>query len=686
MNSVASQVRPEIQALRAIAVGLVVVYHFWPRLLPGGFVGVDVFFVISGFLITAQLLREVDRTGRISMSGFWARRARRILPPALFVLMFCAVATVLFVPLNYWQQFFSELRASTTYGQNWHLAASAVNYFSADNPPSPVEHFWSLSAEEQFYLVWPVMILVAAALTRVQASRRSITAAISLLTVVSLAYGIYWTAADPAAAYFVTPTRAWEFGAGGMLALFAGRGAARHGVAALVSWAGLAAVAIAAATYSDSTPFPGLAALLPVLGAVAVIQAGVPAVRFSPAHVLRLRPFQFAGDISYSIYLWHLPFLVLAPFVLHANVSPEGRLAIAMLTVLAAWLTKHAIEDPVRRGPFLTARRARWTFSAAALGTALTVAVSFWGTSYVQAKIADDTKADDTFVAQHPNCFGAAARDPRHPCANAELKLKVVPSPVSARNRPNAPCTITTTKPFVVCEFGVPRNQAKATIALVGDSHASHWRAALAVVAKANGWHGMSVTRSGCPYSRTVKKLRNPLQGKCIQWNRTLPRWFRKHPQINTVFVVQDSGSTWVVPRGQNAFQAQVGGFEAAWRQLPRSVRHIVVIRDTPKDRPTTQGCVERAMEQGRPAGSVCKVPRGAAVDPDAQAVAASRVRGRVTSVDLNQFFCDNRWCYPVVGGALVHKDDHHMTVVFATTLGPFLQRALERAVPGLVQ
>src|SRR3954471_22483425 len=218
MKTVASRTRPEIQALRAIAVGIVVVYHFWPELLPGGFVGVDVFFVISGFLITSQLLREVDRTGWISMSGFWARRARRILPPALFVLLFCAVATILFVPLNYWQQFFDELRASSTYGQNWHLAAAAVNYFSASDAPSPVQHFWSLSAEEQFYVVWPLMILLIAAVTRVRvmpAGRRSIGLVIGIVTFASLVYGIHRTAADPAAAYFVTPARGWEFGVGG---------------------------------------------------------------------------------------------------------------------------------------------------------------------------------------------------------------------------------------------------------------------------------------------------------------------------------------------------------------------------------------------------------------------------------------------------------------------------------------
>src|SRR3954452_6251945 len=190
------ELRPEVQALRAAAVSLVVVYHFWPSALPGGCVGVDVFFAISGFLITSQLLKEVDRTGSVSMPAFWARRARRILPPALFVLLFCAVATIVFVPLNYWQQFFAEMRASTTYGQNWHLASTAVNYFAQGQGPSPVEHYWSLSAEEQFYLVWPVLILVTAAVARVRAARvtrRSIGLAIGTLTVVSFAYGVYRT-------------------------------------------------------------------------------------------------------------------------------------------------------------------------------------------------------------------------------------------------------------------------------------------------------------------------------------------------------------------------------------------------------------------------------------------------------------------------------------------------------------
>src|SRR3954453_1708292 len=219
-----SALRAEIQALRALAVALVLVYHLWPVVLPGGFVGVDVFFAISGFLITSLLLREAERGGSVSLRAFWARRARRILPAALLTVLVCALATVALVPLTRWQQFFAEMRASTAYVQNWKLAGGAVDYPAAANAPSPVQHYWSLSIEEHFYLVWPVLIAAAVRVTRgrpVQARRRAVTAVLAAATVLSLLYSIAHTSADPAAAYFVTPTRAWELGAGALLALAA---------------------------------------------------------------------------------------------------------------------------------------------------------------------------------------------------------------------------------------------------------------------------------------------------------------------------------------------------------------------------------------------------------------------------------------------------------------------------------
>ena len=156
------ELRPEIQGLRAVAVAIVVVHHLWPETLPGGFVGVDVFFAISGYLITAHLLRGIARDGRVRLGAFWVRRARRILPAALLVLGCALAATVVLVPATYWPQYIAEVRASTLYGQNWHLASAAVDYFAAEDGPSPVRHYWSLSAEEQFYLVWPVLLALAA--------------------------------------------------------------------------------------------------------------------------------------------------------------------------------------------------------------------------------------------------------------------------------------------------------------------------------------------------------------------------------------------------------------------------------------------------------------------------------------------------------------------------------------------
>ena len=676
-------VRPEIQALRAIAVMAVVIYHLWPSVLPGGFVGVDVFFVISGFLITSLLLREIDRTGTLSLSAFWARRARRILPASLVTLAVCAGATVVFVPLCYWQQFLEDMRASTAYVQNWHLASSAVDYFAAADGPSPVQHFWSLSAEEQFYLVWPVLMVGVLLVLRRRPPhlrRWAIGIVMAVLTALSLAYSIRHTATDPAAAYFITPTRAWEFAVGGLLALVPMVEGVGDTVNAALSWLGIAAIIFAGVAYTNATAFPGYAALLPVLGAVAVIWAGAPKRRWAPTPALKLAPVQFVGDISYSIYLWHWPLLIIAPFVIdHAGDTPTA-LVILMLTILLSWLSKLLIEDPARRSPFLVRRGAGWTFAFAAAATALVLAVPIGGISYVQAQIRKDERASARLLASKPSCFGAAARDPERPCSNPKLTFAVVPKPVQARKLGNAPCKIVEERGRVrVCAFGVAPAKAKATFALIGDSHASHWRAALAVVARREHWRGLSVTHTSCPLSKATAKIVEPDRSECVQWNRQVPRWLARHPEVSTVFVAEHSGGLVVTPRGTDQFGAQVAGYTSAWKALPESVQHVIVIRDTPKMRGTTLGCIERAMAAHRRPGPACAVPRGRALDRDPAAVAVARARSpRFELVDMTPFLCDRRSCYPVIGGALVYKDIHHITAVYGTSLGPYLQHDVD--------
>lgn len=671
-----SEVRPEIQALRAIAVLTVVVYHVWPEAMPGGYVGVDVFFAISGFLITAHLLREVQRTGTLSLWQFWARRARRLLPASLLTLFACAVATIAIVPQLYWQQFLTEIGTSTAYVQNWQLASDAVDYLGAENRASPVQHFWSLSAEEQFYVVWPLLILVAA-----WTARRRLAAAVVLLTVtgLSLWYSISETAANPAAAYFITPTRAWEFGAGGLLALVGARATLPDPLRALLSWAGLAAVVYAAVAYSTATAFPGWAAAIPVAGALAVIHAGMPAARWSPSALLALRPAQFLGDISYSVYLWHWPLLVLAPFAV-ADLSPtQTRIAVPILTVLLAWATKVLVEDPVRRSAWLSAQP-RMTFACSAAATAVLAVVLLGGTSHVQAQIHEAERQSLALVSAAPDCFGAAARDPNENCENPALRTEVVPLPVAARSEENAPCPNFRKEAGVsVCEFGAEPAQAQKTVALLGDSHASHWRAPLDAVARSRGWHGLSVTRTSCVFSAATKLTPEPTKSQCLRWVRAVPEFFRAHPEIDTVFIVALTGGRVNVPKGRTMFEAKMNGVRKAWRTLPDSVKHIVVIRDTPRITQSTIDCIDDAIEAGKPAGTTCAVPREEALEEDPAIVAARREHSpRVQAVDLNPILCSPRLCFPVIGGALVYKDLHHFTVVFARTLAPPLSRKIE--------
>ena len=665
---VKAQLRPEIQALRGIAVAIVVVTHLWPAALPGGFVGVDVFFAISGFLITGHLLRELERGGHISLAAFWARRARRILPAALFVLAICALATLAIVPETRWPQFLGEIRTSAVYVQNWQLAASAVDYFASAEGPSPVQHYWSLSAEEQFYLVWPVGLAAVAALFNGRKRRIAIGVLMGVLALGSLAFSIHETASDPAAAYFVTTTRAWEFAAGGLLAL---AGTARRRRA--VSWLGIGGIAIAAALYSPTTAFPGIAAALPVAGALAVIWAG------APGRVLRFAPLLFLGDISYSVYLWHWPLRTLAPYATSGRVDTTTTLTVLMLTILLAWLTKLLIEDPVRSGRLLSRHRAGWTFGTAGAATAAVLALVASGNAHLRQEVHAAERASQQLLASAPPCFAAAARDPEHPCSNPRLRLKVVPTPIEAHKQRNSPCPKLELRGLLyVCGFGVAPAKATTTVALLGDSHAAHWRAAVNVVARQRKWAGVSISHTGCPFSKATKNLPEPRRTQCVQWNRQVLQWFKRHPEVTTVFVSQISGGVGVIAPGRNQLAAQKAGYLAAWKALPASVQQIVVLRDTPKVVGDTDTCVQEAIGRHRPAGPACSVPRRSALSTDSAAIAAASLRdGRERVVDLTPFFCDRRRCYPVIGGALVFKDQNHMTETWSASLGPYLLRAL---------
>lgn len=295
-----------------------------------------------------------------------------------------------------------------------------------------------------------------------------------------------------------------------------------------------------------------------------------------------------------------------------------------------------------------------------------------------------------TGVAADRPCFGAAARDPQAPCTNASLRLKVIPTPDDALLEPNSPCVPVSLRlqPFV-CSFGAVKSDTakpSKTIVLLGDSHAAHWRAALDPIAQLRGWAGLSLTRSSCPYSKTVPRLADKdTQAACVKWNKQVPRWFKRHREVSVVFVSHHIQVRVVAPKGANQFETKVIGYMRKFRALPPTVKQVVVIKDTPRATGNTAACVSEALKKKKRAGSACAVKASFAVQKDPAVEAIRRLNDpRYAAVDLTNFFCSTRFCLPVIGGALVYKDPGHITREYSQSLAPYLARALAQ-VPSLV-
>ena len=351
-----------------------------------------------------------------------------------------------------------------------------------------------------------------------------------------------------------------------------------------------------------------------------------------------------------------------APVVVPAQVTrPDRRSVVAQFAPRAIGLA---------RGPLRWALEAAWQDGAACAG----------GCADRVPDLGVFTGA--VSVLAQPRCFGAAARDPQRRCRNPSLRTVVLPRPADALLTGASPCTEDAGDPrrsavLHPCLFGVTGDDRRATIALLGDSHAVHWRAALEVVAQARRWRGVSITRAGCPFSTQVPRSPDLGPAGCVRLHRETLAWLAAQAEIDTVFV-----SDWAEPAtgpmgGIGAYGGSDLAFGAMLDALPRSVRHVYVLRDVPGTTPGTPGCVQAARDRRRPLARVCAQPRAAVLTPDPGAAAAARRGPRVRVIDLTRFFCGPRLCYPVVGGAYVYKDDNHMNATFATSLGPFVLRAL---------
>jgi peptidoglycan/LPS O-acetylase OafA/YrhL len=652
--------RPDIEGMRGIAVLLVVMFHCGIPGFNGGFIGVDVFFALSGYLITGLILNEIARNGELSFRNFYARRARRLLPAAgLVVLSTLLLGLLIYSPLELAR--FAKWAAYTSlYISNFMFVRDASNYFASDVETNPFLHTWSLAVEEQFYLIWPA--LIAAALLFMK-SRRRLATLLVVLSTISLALCVWLTQHRQPWAFFSLPPRAWEFGLGGLACMTSAQNLRlRPAWTKVFGWAGLIAVLAGGCFYSPQTKFPGIAALLPVMGTLATLVAGTSGSSSALSALLGSRILQTLGRLSYSWYLWHWPILLMAS-VRFPDITWRGKLVAAALALLLAQTTFVLLERPIRISSFLIAR------PVLSLGLILlTAATGIMGsravTGYAQRSLAAGEQA----------LFWAAANDTR-PLFDGHC---VVPAGVAD---------------VTLCEYG--DRQSRPAAVLFGDSHAEHWFPALELIANQKRWHLFTVLKASCPaarvqvYSASLKRQ----DVECWSWREAaLQRIVQLHPTV--VVLSEKDGLV-----ANHAHPARSGSHvvsAAEWEEGLRSTItyldshgvRTLVIADVPREGFDVPICLSRAAAH-RWATQDCVLTREAALNEDARQAESAALRGLKSArlVDFADKLCTDSICQSVIDGQVVFRDSNHLTSTYARKLAPFLESEIEHVVsaePGI--
>jgi peptidoglycan/LPS O-acetylase OafA/YrhL len=695
--------------MRAVAVLLVVAFHAG---LPvtGGYVGVDVFFVLSGFLITGLLVDELRRSGTISFTGFYARRVRRLLPMAAVVLAATAAAAHVMVPPVDRAGVGKEVASAAVWVANWHFAGASTQYM-ADVGQSPVLHFWSLSVEEQFYLVWPLLLLCLTGgpwLVRRSWPKALRRVAVGLLVIagVSLLLSAHVTATDASLAYFGLHTRAWELAVGAGIALarpLLPRLARRPAVAA--GWLGLLMVVGSAVVLDRSTPFPGTAALWPVLGTGLLVATGVAAAGTGPARLLDRPVARFIGRISYSWYLWHWPCLTLAnlrwgsaPQVSLGQAAPAPQagagvlvVAVAVSFVLAV-VSHYLVEQPLRHARWFVISRPR----SLQLG-AVAVATCLAGAWTLHA-----SPAEDTVVAAVPISTGApsgadlqelhhadteppsrAAQPVRMTAKQARANL---PTPTKGCYVGYAGTTVATARQ---CRYG-PADGTRS-IVLIGDSHATQWEPAIEQIAQHRGWTVYFFAKTACSVVDTPIWLSQAggAYADCATWRSRVLKRVSQIKGLDAVVIARwaDYRRLALAEDGSRAEDDTL--FASLWEQgmrrtmraLGANGRRVIMIRDTPLVPRDVPSCLSE--HANTPTSCAFRTAKAAHRDGPLLAAEKAAAGTRLVTVDLTDAICPTTTCQVVTPtGMIKYRDEHHLSARFGASLWKTLAQRIERRLP----
>lgn len=665
--------RPEIEGVRAVAALLVAIYHIWIGSVSGG---VDVFFIVSGYLITTSLLSKMEREGRINISEYLLGLARRLFPIAFTVLLFTTVFSILILPKSVWKQTIPEIFSSAFYFQNWQLANTAVDYLARDNVASPFQHFWALSIQGQFYVTWPLIIILAYFAARKIFKlpvRKTLLVVLSIIFTVSLGYSIYITSANQPWAYFDTFARVWEFSLGGILALLIPYLTFKKSVSLVIGWFGLTIICFTGILLPVSNVFPGYAALLPTTGVMLVILAAENGSRFGVEKLLGSRPFLFLGNISYGFYLWHWPILIFYYTYLGTDtVTFQGGLAILLGAFALSLISVKVLEAPVRK---ISVKQSK--IKLAGIMATFMLPVIFIGTSwgiYVDKpqeytdgsesiKVNEGIESIEEYIVEdHPGAR-TISND-----IKANPEVEPIPNSINAKNDvpmfyDDRDCFSSRTENGVTkCSYGELDNP-DYTIALVGGSHSGHWLPALEIVSEKQNLQIDLYNKDACRFSSD--DFNGTLSESCMEWNVDVMKPLLSDPP-DLIFTTANVNSGDTIP----------AGYLSKWEEF-EGITKVFALRDNPRMDEDPPLCVEKNPDK-------CSVQRKDALSIIPPWENTENIPDNVIFADMSEYFCDDKSCQPVIGNVLVYRDYHHITATYSKTLAEGLEKHLVKALENL--
>ncbi|NUO94296.1 MAG: acyltransferase [Gemmatimonadaceae bacterium] len=644
MSSARPPFRPDIEGLRGAAILLVVLFHAGVPALAGGFVGVDLFFVLSGYFITGLLVREQAESGGVNLMEFYGRRALRLLPSLIVVLLVTLAAVMwLYAPIDQ-PTIAANARAVALSAGNYEFARTAVDYFSS--AANPLLHTWSLAVEEQFYVVWPLLFLLVGAM-----AERRLLAALAIAGLASFAASLWLTTTAQPWAFFGMPTRIWEFALGGVVALLLRPSAerdARRG--ALLQIAALAAIGFAVISYDRATSYPGVAALVPALAAAALLVGGAWAPASAASRMLSTPALQWLGRLSYAWYLWHWPLMGIGA-VLDRDIGVGGRLVWSGAALGLAWLTQRFIESSAREGR-LARIRTEWLAPAA-----LVVSV---GAALV--------------------AHGALRAAERRVASPEQRTLAM-----ARRDRMQHDCWATTVDDLKgPCELG--DRTSSTVIMLLGDSHAEHWLAGLDRAGRERGWKIVAMVKGGCPVADMPELMNARLKRYYHECTRYREAMLQRIVSARPAAVILSSWDHYIPPDGTGSDRQVTPemwrrGLRRTYERLTGAGLPVVAIRGTPRTWFDVPACLSRQAAR-LPFAGPCSYERARSLSPAALEAQAAAARGLpIRFVDMNDQICPTRECGVVRNGVVVFTDDNHLTASFSRSMAPVLGARLAAAL-----